>query len=212
LIDHYFQIHRTISGFRSCYHLTPHQSATMTFRSGCTTLFVATLVATANGFTSPSPSKSLTSRVEKTELNVDQTGWDSFAKMPPIKDISYGEESRQYRRTVYSHDDWKKHRSPDRFSYYIAAIFNSGVYKNLGREVIATTTIAAFVCAWNVVFGEYQDLQGALHAGIMSGTIVPALGLPLTPFTLASPSLGLLLGTIFQECFPHQLFKFLVAC
>jgi hypothetical protein len=42
---------------------------------------------------------------------------------------SYGEESRQYRRTVYSHDDWRKHRSPDRFLYYIGTIFTSGIYK-----------------------------------------------------------------------------------
>jgi hypothetical protein len=45
------------------------------------------------------------------------------------KDIAYGEESRQYRRTVYSHDDWRKHRSPDRFFYYIGTIFSSGIYK-----------------------------------------------------------------------------------
>jgi hypothetical protein len=158
---------------------------TMTFRSGCTALFVAALVAGANGFMASSPSKAVTSEI----------GTELHSAMPPIKDIPYGESSRSYRRTVYSHDDWKKHRSPDRFSYYLGAMLNSGVYKNLGREVAVTTAVATFVCGWNAIFGEYQDLQGALHAGIMSDSVIPAIGLPLTPFNLASPSLGLLLGT-----------------
>jgi putative membrane protein len=45
------------------------------------------------------------------------------------KDIPYGEISRQFRRTVYTHDDWVKHRSPNRFIKNLATIFNSGVYK-----------------------------------------------------------------------------------
>ena len=45
------------------------------------------------------------------------------------KDIPYGEKSRQYRRTVYSHEDWVKHRNPNRFIKNIATIVNSGIYK-----------------------------------------------------------------------------------
>ena len=45
------------------------------------------------------------------------------------KDIPYGETSRQFRRTVYTHDDWVKHRSPNRFIGNIVTIFNSGIYK-----------------------------------------------------------------------------------
>ena len=97
-------------------------------------------------------------------------------EMPPIKDISYGEESRRYRRTVYSHDDWRKHRSPDRFLYYIQSMFASGVYKNLGREVTATTAVAAFVCLYNCLVGGYVDFEGVKHAGFIQG--VPLLGLP----------------------------------
>jgi predicted membrane chloride channel (bestrophin family) len=115
----------------------------------------------------------------------------------PIKDIPYGEESGQYRRTVYSHDDWKKHRSADRFLYYLGALFNSGVYKNLGRRVTATTSVAAFLCLWNALTGEYQDLERVKHAGVLSTYLLPVLGMPLVPFTLASPSLGLLLGKFY---------------
>ena len=45
------------------------------------------------------------------------------------KDIPYGETSRQFRRTVYSHDDWVKHRSPNRFVKNIFSLVNSGIYK-----------------------------------------------------------------------------------
>jgi ion channel-forming bestrophin family protein len=114
----------------------------------------------------------------------------------PIKDISYGEESRKYRRTVYSHDDWRVHRDPDRFVYYLAAIFKSGVYKNLGREVSATTAIATLVCLYNAVAGGWTDFAGAQHAGLNSlVSWIPVLGLPLSAFTISSSSLGLLLGT-----------------
>ena len=116
--------------------------------------------------------------------------------MPPIKDISYGEESRRYRRTVYTHDDWRKHRSPDRFIYYIRSLFSSGVYKNLGREVTATTAVATFVCLYNCLAGGYTDFEGVKHAAFFvtkDGFSLPMIGLPLAAFTLTSPSLGLLL-------------------
>ena len=115
--------------------------------------------------------------------------------MPEIKDISYGEESRQYRRTVFTHDDWRKFRSPDRFIYYIKSFFTSGIYKNVGREVGATTTVAALVCLYNAVVGGFTGIDGVQHSALVSNAILPMVGLPLTPFTLSSPSLGLLLGT-----------------
>jgi putative membrane protein len=46
--------------------------------------------------------------------------------------IPYGEESRKYRRTVYSHDDWIKHRSPDRFLKNLLSTPKSGIYKVSG--------------------------------------------------------------------------------
>jgi hypothetical protein len=117
-------------------------------------------------------------------------------ELPPIKDISYGEQSRQYRRTVYTHDDWRKHRSPDRFFYYIRSIVNSGVYKSLAREVGTTTAIAAMIVLYNGVTGGFTDLDGVKHAALISSVWAPVLSLPLAPFTLSSPSLGLLLGTL----------------
>ncbi len=108
---------------------------------------------------------------------------------------TYGERSREFRRTVYSHDDWVKHRSTDRFYKNLSTIFQSGVTINLGKEVLTTTSVAAFIIGWNCIFGEYQDFNFVTHAGPMKDSVIPVLALPLSVFTLASPSLGLLLGT-----------------
>jgi putative membrane protein len=109
------------------------------------------------------------------------------------RDMSYGEQSRQYRRTVYTHDDWVKHRSPNRFWRNLTSLGKSGIYKNIGNEVASTTAVATFLIVWNCVFGDYVDLEGIKHAGPLKDSILPILSLPLAPFTLASPSLGLLL-------------------
>ena len=70
-------------------------------------------------------------------------------------------------------------------------MFNSGVYKSLGREVLSTTAIATFLVVFNALTGGYTDFDGVQHEAIISS--LPQLALPLTPFTLLSPSLGLLL-------------------
>jgi predicted membrane chloride channel (bestrophin family) len=114
---------------------------------------------------------------------------------PPSADSllseTYGEGSRKYRRTVYTHKEWVKHRSSDRFFRNISSMVNSGVYKSLGREVFATTAVTAFIIFWNALTGGYTDFSGVQHEAII--TSLPQLTLPLTPFTLLSPSLGLLL-------------------
>jgi hypothetical protein len=120
-------------------------------------------------------------------------------KTPPLipmpKDISYGEESRRYRRTVYSHDDWVKHRSPDRFSRNMMSVLTSGIYKNIQNQVAFVTCISAMVVLWNALVGGYTDFKGVKQAGLLAGTIASTLTLPMGPFTLSSASLGLLLGT-----------------
>jgi hypothetical protein len=114
-------------------------------------------------------------------------------KLPDDRSISYGEESRKYRRTVYTHDDWVKHRSPDRFTRNLFSVTSSGVYKNLAKEVLATTSVATLLVLWNCVFGGYTDFEGIKHAAVIN-SFLPTLALPLAPFTISSPSLGLLLG------------------
>ncbi|KAL7564843.1 hypothetical protein ACA910_001589 [Epithemia clementina (nom. ined.)] len=104
-----------------------------------------------------------------------------------------GEAQRKYRRTVYTHDDWKNHRSSDRFIVYLQAILTSGFYKNLAGEVLLTTYIATAVCLYNALAGGYTDFQGVQQAAVLSSQYFPVIGLPFAAFTLTSPSLGLLL-------------------
>ncbi|KAL9183683.1 hypothetical protein ACHAXT_004539 [Thalassiosira profunda] len=114
---------------------------------------------------------------------------------PPKSDVilseTYGEGSRKYRRTVYTHNEWVKHRSSDRFVRNLASIFNSGVYKSLAKEVLSVTGITTFVVLWNALTGGFTDFDGVQHDALIGA--LPMLTLPLTPFTLLSPSLGLLL-------------------
>ena len=84
-----------------------------------------------------------------------------------------------------------------RFVVYLAAVFKSGVYKNISGEVLLTTSIAAFVCFYNILVGGYTDLAGVSHGALIGTDILPKIGLPMESFTLTSPSLGLLLGTCF---------------
>lgn len=99
------------------------------------------------------------------------------------KSISYGEESRRYRRTVYSHNDWVKHRSPNRFMRSIRSFTKSGIYKNISKEVLAVTSVATLLFLWNNFVGP----------SFLSSRF-KTLKLPMAAFTLSSPSLGLLLG------------------
>eukprot|EP00979_Chaetoceros_neogracilis_P016998 scaffold10171_cov446-Chaetoceros_neogracile.AAC.4 len=107
---------------------------------------------------------------------------------------SYAENSRKFRRTVYSHDEWVKHRSPDRFFKNLSTLGDSGIFKSLFKEVAATTVVATGLIVWNCIFGEYQDFSFVSHPGPMHDSLIPILSLPLAPFTLSTSSLGLLLA------------------
>jgi len=154
-----------------------------------TFLLLGFSLTACSGFVAPSRTNV---KVSKTILQVDNT--KQPPPLPPVKDISYGEESRKYRRTVYTHDDWVKHRSPQRFLRNLSGIFVSGVYKSLANEVLITTGIATVLVGYNLIVGGYTDFEGTNHAAIISSGYLPVVGLPLAPFTLSSPSLGLLLS------------------
>eukprot|EP00529_Nitzschia_sp_RCC80_P002097 CAMPEP_0113497370 /NCGR_PEP_ID=MMETSP0014_2-20120614/30599_1 /TAXON_ID=2857 /ORGANISM="Nitzschia sp." /LENGTH=556 /DNA_ID=CAMNT_0000391315 /DNA_START=131 /DNA_END=1801 /DNA_ORIENTATION=+ /assembly_acc=CAM_ASM_000159 len=115
-------------------------------------------------------------------------------KLTKPKQIGYGESSRKFRRTVYTHADWERHRSPDRFIRNLASITSSGVYKNIAKEVFVATGITALVMLYNSAVCGYSDLDGVFHDPIWNSQWLPPLTLPLQPFTLCSPSLGLLLA------------------
>lgn len=175
-------------------------SASSLFSLG--TLTVAGLVGQTSAFQNPSSSRSAsllttgtsstTTTTTTTELNVKTVNPDNlptstgFERIKRATNVPYGDEQRVYRRTVYSHDDWKKHRNQNRFIVYLVASFKSGVYKNIAGEVLLTTAIATFVCFYNLLLQT------------IGTDFLPKIGLPMEAFTLTSPSLGLLLGTYYS--------------
>ena len=157
-------------------------------------------VAGTSAFIKPSPNA-----VSKVNTEINSSSSSAPEPSFPFTEAIYGEGSRKFRRTVYTHDDWKKHRSPDRFIRNLKSFTSSGVYTNIGREVTTATSIAAFVVLWNAITGGYTDLEGSKHAALFANTFIGPLSLSLAPFTLSSPSLGLLLGM-----FSSDLFIFLI--
>jgi len=93
--------------------------------------------------------------------------------------VPYGESSRKYRRTVYTHADWIVHRSSDRLLQNLRGMFFSGIVRQLKPEITLVSVVSTFVVLWNLY-------------------LVPSVGLweftlPTLPFTLCSSALGLLL-------------------
>ena len=121
-----------------------------------------------------------------------------FAATPTEKDIerfqSYGEASRKFRRSYFSHSDWLRARRDDRFLYNFKSILNSGIARQLAKEVGFVAAISTFIVVWNALLvAGYDDFSGLRHAPLISSDLLPLLKLPADPFTLSSPALGLLL-------------------
>jgi hypothetical protein len=110
---------------------------------------------------------------------------------------AYAEESRQYRRTVYMHDEWVKHRSSERFLKNLRTINQSGVSSALGMELGFITATAVFCVLANMMFHGYQDFSGALQPSPLAGVpvlnTIKSLSLPAFTFSIGMPALSLLL-------------------
>ena len=139
----------------------------------------------ANGFVTPRPSKLLASIAKA-----------NVAQVVPLNAVSKSasnEESRKFRRTSYTFEDWPKHRSPDRFEIGLKTIVKSRIFFGLLKPVGYISAIATIVVGWNCLGGGYTDFQGIDHGPVYDA--LPVLTIPMTAFTLTSSSLGLLLGT-----------------
>jgi hypothetical protein len=109
----------------------------------------------------------------------------------------YSEESRKYRRTVYMHDEWVKHRSASRFIRNMRTLSESGVGKALGTELAFITATAIFCVGINMVINGYQDFSGVAHPSLLADFAVirdiKQLSLPAFVFSIGMPALSLLL-------------------
>jgi len=103
----------------------------------------------------------------------------------------YQEATRAYRRTVYMHQEWVDHRSTERFFRSLTTILESGVLRARNKEVNLILGFASFLVVWNSIAGGYTDFEMVKHGAIIPH--LPVLSVPLSFFTLTSPTLGLLL-------------------
>jgi ion channel-forming bestrophin family protein len=88
--------------------------------------------------------------------------------------VPYGEESRQFRRTVFTADDWIQHRNSERILSNLYGLFFSGIVRQLQQELWLVCAVSAAIVAIN-------------NSGLVE------ISLPSLPFQLSSPALGLLL-------------------
>lgn len=104
----------------------------------------------------------------------------------------YGERSRATRRNVYSAADWIYARRNDRIVNNIMTTFDSGLVRQLQFEITFLIFSSTFIVAWNNLLAKgWDDFAGVHHDSLVH--FLPALQLPLTPFTLSASALGLLL-------------------
>jgi putative membrane protein len=102
-----------------------------------------------------------------------------FAGIGQAVGATLGEASRKYRRTVFTHNDWIKHRSSDRLFENLSQLPRSGIVRQLFEEISLVAGIASALVVWNGILAPEYGL--------------PMFRLPARPFTLSSPALGLLL-------------------
>jgi putative membrane protein len=129
------------------------------------------------------------SRVISTQLHIRN-------KDAPLEELelSYGEQSRPYRRDFFSHDLWVKHRAPFRFTRNLANLLQSGVVRQLFGEILVISAVSALIVAWNALLVTGFDDFSYVHHPPLIDVGLPLLKLPTEPFTLSSPALSLLLG------------------
>jgi putative membrane protein len=128
------------------------------------------------------------------ETGVLEYGTVTKDKRETTQGSEYQEAVRQYRRTVFMHDDWEKHRSTDRFFKSLMTIGESGVIRARGKELSIGAGISSFLVAWNTLAAGYTDFDLVKHPALIPH--LPTLFMPFSIFSLTSGSLGLLL--VFQ--------------
>jgi len=105
---------------------------------------------------------------------------------------NYGEVSRQNRRNVYSASDWVYSRRPDRIVNNLMTTLNSGLVRQLSFEITFLLFSCTFIVAWNDLFVKgWSDFSGVYHERLVD--FLPAIELPLQPFSLSVSALALLL-------------------
>ena len=100
----------------------------------------------------------------------------------------YKESSRVYRRPVFKESDWAEFRASDRLFKNLKTMFISGTVRGLLAEVGSVLVVSTIVWITNFII-----LSGLLEEFGISRQVTSLVSLPVLPFQLSSPALGLLL-------------------
>lgn len=92
------------------------------------------------------------------------------------------ESNRKFRRTIFNKQDWRKHRSGNRYFSELLSMPNSVVLRGLTIQALSVTAFTAILVLYNI-FVELKFLP----------RFFPLLISPPLPFSLTSSALGLLL-------------------
>jgi predicted membrane chloride channel (bestrophin family) len=137
-------------------------------------------------------------KVSKSAASTSKLHLESLEQKTPDYDETtrllqtYGEQARAYRRNVFSAADWVKTRRSTRFIDTLLSTGRSALIQQISTEVTFISFAAVFVLVYNQLLVDgFTDFSGIQHDGV--APFLPALKLPLTPFTLSSGALGLLL-------------------
>ncbi|GLC46904.1 hypothetical protein PLESTB_001282500 [Pleodorina starrii] len=95
----------------------------------------------------------------------------------------FKEDSRQARRMTFTFDDWKRHRSGNRYLYHLKTLSESGIVRGIAAPVLFVTAFTAVVAALNL----------AHAASLLPGWVPPLPQIAIEPVQLTSIALSLLL-------------------
>ncbi|CAM9703849.1 unnamed protein product [Heterosigma akashiwo] len=151
--------------------------------------FLALLVALAcvhtNAFKAPTPPqvvRSTSKLMMSTPAKPAEVSWLS----PEFDMDDYKERARVIKRTVYDHEDWRRHRSSKRYLRNLSTLADSEIFRSLRNQLLAVTGVATFIVTYNALIGTGFDTDFGMHIG--------KLAVKPLPFSICTGSLSLLLA------------------
>mmetsp|Transcript_64940 Transcript_64940/g.159907 ORF Transcript_64940/g.159907 Transcript_64940/m.159907 type:complete len:624 (+) Transcript_64940:167-2038(+) len=121
---------------------------------------------------------------------------DKFFENIAGRTDAWRENSRRYSRTVFEASDWLKYRRSTRLIEMVLSTFNSGVLRALWFDIAVVVTLCSALLLYNHGIEDgylLQALSGTPEPVQEAAKQLPVAKLPLSPFTISSPALGLLL-------------------
>ena len=100
------------------------------------------------------------------------------------------EADRKNRRTIYTSEDWKKHRLSNRYFSTLLKMPRSLILRGISRQVLGVSLWSLVVVVYNVMV-ENGIIDSITRPYL--GFQLPKLSFPSLPISLISPSLGLML-------------------